>query len=431
MKRDRQRKTDTWITVAGALVAFAACASPATEEGEMTTDSLTNVKPPTGLAVVSSAPTKIALSWVAPTGGAARYVVYKNGTLAGASTSPRFTLSNLICSTSYEIEVQAEDASGERSPRVSLRSRAADCVRTGAVPFASEGSSASAYFALFNNPVTTGDTVEDRERESSHRFSVVKNYHGFSDAFPSAGDLAYAASGHILFESWEPRNGTPTWKQISNGGKDDVIDAEAARIKTFGKPMFLAFHHEPDRKSEGKYGTPEEFAAAWKHIHDRFAAASVTNVSWVLVTTGSPQWQSIWERLYPGDAYVDWIAWDPYNWITCGPLKGRSKWQSFDAVVSPQYDYLGAHGHGNKPFMLAEFSSHEPAGGAGYPTKGAWWKDVRTTMEAGTFPNLKMLTVFDTNHLAVNDAEDCAWHVDSSAASMDGFRTMVASPYFR
>ena len=64
----------------------------------------------------------------------------------------------------------------------------------------------------------------------------------------------------------------------------------------------------------------------------------------------SPNWNSgpnvSWnkmQRYYPGDAYVDWLSWDPYNFAGCmsGKFK-RDEWKSFTEIVRPFYDWLDA-----------------------------------------------------------------------------------------
>src|SRR6266508_2823726 len=116
-----------------------------------------------------------------------------------------------------------------------------------------------------------------------------------------------------------------SWASIASGGQDAQIDTTAARVKAYGRKLFMAFHTEPEPQV-GKYGTAAQFVAAWRHIHDRFAAKGVTNVVWVWQVTGSSNWYSLYKGgLYPGDAYVDWIGWDPYNWYTCH----NNDWLSF------------------------------------------------------------------------------------------------------
>src|SRR5664279_4943023 len=87
----------------------------------------------------------------------------------------------------------------------------------------------------------------------------------------------------------------------------------------------------------------------------RCAAAMVNRVSpinnavWtaVFMRVTSDTKIAQFKALYPGDAYVDWIAWDPYN--------RNTPWLSFSAMVTPFYDWLTDNGYGGKPFMLAEY----------------------------------------------------------------------------
>ena len=51
--------------------------------------------------------------------------------------------------------------------------------------------------------------------------------------------------------------------------------------------------------------------------------------------------------VYPGDAYVDWVALDGYNW---GAL--RIGWQTFSQVFGDSYNALVALT--SKPIMICE-----------------------------------------------------------------------------
>ena len=70
------------------------------------------------------------------------------------------------------------------------------------------------------------------------------------------------------------------WSAIANGSQDATIVAHADAIKSFGHPMYLAFHHEPENDLD-TYGTPAEYAAAFRHVVDVFRARGVTNVAYV------------------------------------------------------------------------------------------------------------------------------------------------------
>ena len=73
-----------------------------------------------------------------------------------------------------------------------------------------------------------------------------------------------------------------------------------------------------------------EYAAAYRHIVDRFRARGVSNVLWAWTMSGwtasdpSKAWSL--QQLWPGPGYVNIILWDPYN-------HDPSRWRSFAQIV--------------------------------------------------------------------------------------------------
>ena len=63
--------------------------------------------------------------------------------------------------------------------------------------------------------------------------------------------------------------------------------------------------------------------------------------------------------MYPGAAYVDWMAMDGYNFGT-NPVSG-DRWTSFESVFGPTYAALLRLAP-SKPIMIAEASSSEYGG---------------------------------------------------------------------
>ena len=95
-----------------------------------------------------------------------------------------------------------------------------------------------------------------------------------------------------------------------------------------------------------------------------FAKIGVHNVIWVWTTEGYLPHERTIAALYPGNAYVNWIGYDPYNYYTCH----QASWQSFAQTVQPFYQWLTTQPFGDKPIMLAEFGSaadpHQPEQGS-------------------------------------------------------------------
>jgi hypothetical protein len=208
------------------------------------------------------------------------------------------------------------------------------------------------------------------------------------------------------------------WRNVANGSEDAQIDKTAAHIKAFGKKVFLSFHIEPESKV-GTYGSVGDFAAAWRHVHDRFARDGVTNVVWVWNVVGYGAYYSQYlGGLYPGDAYVDWIAWDPYNWYVCH----KSDWISFGDKVSQFYGWLMGHGLGDKPFMLAEYGSREHLTDPN--AKGSWFGGIVPALKS-RLPNVRAVVYF--NNGTANPG--CNWQVDTSQAALLAFARAGQDPY--
>ncbi|MEU4498778.1 glycosyl hydrolase [Streptomyces sp. NPDC023998] len=168
----------------------------------------------------------------------------------------------------------------------------------------------------------------------------------------------------MLLLSWESKrwNGTPAeqprWSQIAAGALDkSVIDVQAGRIKAYGKPLFLSFDLEMDTRTPAS-GTPAEYVAAYRHIHDRFRELGVTNVVWTWIITGYTGHSELFRGLYPGDAYVDWIGYNQYNYYRCH----KAQWQSFAQTQTASHDWIRENISAGKPLMLSEFgTADEPS----------------------------------------------------------------------
>jgi hypothetical protein len=254
------------------------------------------------------------------------------------------------------------------------------------------------------------DAVAAHESTIGRHLEMAHHYHQWGDAFPTAAEQRVAARGTDLFLAWKPN---VPWRRVASGAEDGTIDAAAARVAAFGHRVYLSFHHEPEDQVGTSYGSAGDYAAAFRHVVERFRARGVTNVSWVWNVMGASKWYGLYTGgLYPGDDVVDWIAWDPYNWGAC---RGQ-KWASFYAVVKPFYDWLGANGHGAKPFMLGEWGTVDDPGSPG--RKATWFN--RAAEQLGNFPNLRALVYFDRN-------QDCDWRVTSGPGSLAAYRGLAAA----
>lgn len=207
---------------------------------------------------------------------------------------------------------------------------------------------------------------------------------------------------------------------ILRGDFDAYIDAWAVGLARYGQPVYLRFAHEMNGDwypwGAGVNGnTTMDYVTAWRYVHGRFAAARAYNVRWVWTPM---VWQSIsLADVYPGDAYVDWIGLDGYNWGTVAPSWRTPGWQSFADVFERDYQSLAALT--SKPIMIAETASAEEGG-----DKAIWISDAFNVQLPRNFPRVRAVVWFNFN-------KETDWRIDSSPAALQAFFVAVHSPYLQ
>nr|WP_240956499.1 glycosyl hydrolase [Micromonospora sp. HNM0581] len=276
-----------------------------------------------------------------------------------------------------------------------------------------------------------GKAVADVEKQVGRKFDIVHRYHDFSNAgsngaFPDEFQQQQMRDGRLMFFAWESRvfssGAVLTWKDVYSGRYDATIDAVAGRIRAVGQPVFIGFDHEPE--DEPAKGSDAEFVRAWRYVHDRFADAKADNAVWVWTMMG---WSGHYDRyagLYPGDRYVDWVAWDPYNFHVCN---GSTVWKSPSTTVGSFYRWLDEHGIGaGKPRMLAEFGTNMDA--ADPNAKRRWFEEFPAALKA--HPKIKAAIYFNSAGMT-KTTKTCNMMMNQDAASVAGFAAAGRDSYLR
>jgi hypothetical protein len=254
---------------------------------------------------------------------------------------------------------------------------------------------------------------------------MVKRYHDWSNAggsgqFPDTYERELGADGgRTLYFAWTSNvwsAGTQTqWDAIASGAHDDAVILPAARrIKEWGHTVFIDFDHEMDGQTRTSLGTPAEYVAAYRHIVDTFREAGVTNVVWAWVPTGTMDNVTRIEQMYPGDAYVDWLGYDPYNFYRCN----GSEWETPTQALEPFYDWLGANISASKPVLLGEYGTvSDPA----RPTRAReWYEAVPEALKS--MPRIRAV-----NQWSSSTSTSCDFRVTGEVLA--GFRSAGQDPY--
>ena len=277
---------------------------------------------------------------------------------------------------------------------------------TTAPPSPALGPRGASALMVPNGGALWGTSRFDRawEAQMGRRFDIVHFYHQWTQNFPTAEERSLAAEGRILLLNWK----MPRWATVANGSQDAQIAATAGRLKALGSKVFLAPHHEPENDIP-QFGQPADYARAFRRVVEGFRRAGADNVLFVWNMMGFVGGHGdIYPTLYPGDQYVDWIAYDPYNWYGCKP---GHKARSFAEITKPFYDWTAAH-HPSKPLMLSEYGLREQ--GPGMPSKAQWFRDQLVALKT-TRTRIKALVYFNNNHT-------CDWRITSSGASVAAYK---------
>jgi hypothetical protein len=287
------------------------------------------------------------------------------------------------------------------------------------------GPACGAWWGIYTPPAQGGlvNSVTTLERQVGRRFDLVFTYHDMSmtpngtmlrDDEPQVGSTRLLLLGWES-ERWDTGDSIP-WNVIARGEVDStIIDPQARRIKEYGKPVLLGFDGEMELRPDS--GTPADYIAAYRHIVDRFRQLGVTNVAWVWGVTGYYPFRNRWKAFYPGDAYVDWVSYDPYNFARCR----NATWNTFEETIEPTYDWLIDNGFGSKPFILSEYGTESDPDDP--QARGRWYRDVPDVLE--DLPNIKAVVQWNSV-----DADKCDFTLTGPGV-MASFTQAGKSPYVR
>jgi hypothetical protein len=282
------------------------------------------------------------------------------------------------------------------------------------------------------------NAVTKFEEVTQKKLSLVQFFQPFANcgsggcsfyAFPTAPLESIREHGSIPVLSWSSQS-TPSsvnepefqLSDVISGRYDTYIREFAEKAKAWGHPFFLRFNWEMNGNwfpwSEGVNGNgPGEYVTAWRHVHDIFAAAGATNVSWVWCPNAEPSsGVAKLASLYPGDAYVDWTAMDGYNWGT-NPVKPGG-WKTFSQIFSATYSFIQQSVAPSKPMMVGETASTEYGG-----SKATWIQEMLTALPA-QFPQIRALLWFDK----YDDGMD--WPLETSTAATAAFAEGIQAPLY-
>ncbi|MBI2865276.1 MAG: hypothetical protein HYX94_12010 [Chloroflexi bacterium] len=214
---------------------------------------------------------------------------------------------------------------------------------------------------------------------------------------------------------------------ITAGTYDSYIASWATGARNWGKPLFLRFNWEMNGSwfpwgVQANGNQTRDYVPAWRHVHDIFTSVGANNVSWVWSANIVSNKLAPIRSLYPGDAYVDWVGMDGYNWAEDLSMP----WLSFSQVFQTTYNALVSLAPA-KPIMIAETATSDNGGPLGYPhDKANWIRDALVSQLPVNFPKVKALVWFNWH----DDDNAVDWRIQTSQQAIDAFARGIESGYY-
>jgi RTX calcium-binding nonapeptide repeat (4 copies)/Glycosyl hydrolase family 26 len=277
---------------------------------------------------------------------------------------------------------------------------------------------AGAYFGTKVQPregETEQTAIERVEGYIGRKFAIDHQYYRWNHSFPTSMESWTVGQGRIPFMNWKAARidgSVVPWAQIASGAEDAWIISRAEAVKAFGYPVYIAFHHEPE-DDVPSFGSAADYQAAFRHVVDVFRSRGVTNALFVWVMMSWSFIESTAGTFYPGDAHVDIVGVDGYNWY---PGKPGSQWRSFETIIAPARYFAISHG---KQLIVSEYGVQEDPGVPG--RKGDWFREMLAVMK--TWPEVIAVLYYDSPKIY-------PWWTDTSASSIEGYREAALDPHF-
>ncbi|GIH71879.1 hypothetical protein Mth01_41320 [Sphaerimonospora thailandensis] len=266
--------------------------------------------------------------------------------------------------------------------------------------------------------------TEMAERRMGRHADIVHVYHRGDELFPTRQERAVAKGPRLLLINWRPAPDR-TWAQIARGEADARIDRLAGHIvRTFPGRFFLTIQHEPETDVRRGAGySAADYVAMYRHVVTRLRNRGVRNAVTVMTYRGGPVWVSKpwFDRLYPGDDVVDWVAFDSYADGRVSDFAGlvsqtrsdRPNWPGFYRWMQGRFPA--------KPIMLAEWGAFERPGLPRY--KRDFFASVER--QIGDYPQIKALVYFDSPVASRGDTR-----FDTTPGASRAFSRLARNPKF-
>jgi len=197
---------------------------------------------------------------------------------------------------------------------------------------------------------------------------------------------------------WEPE--LPL-TDILSGKRDAYLVNFAKAAKAYGKPVIIVLMPEMNGNWspwDGQHVSPETFIATWRYVRKFFKSPNV-QFGWAINARSVPDVpENTIDHYYPGDAYVDLVGVDGFNF--------GEPWLSWDELFSQPLSSLKAY---HKPIWIFSTACTED------PRKALWIDQMAQ--------GLKTYRV--QGFIWFNVQKERDWRIDSNPEALQSFKNLL------
>ncbi|MDP2989933.1 MAG: glycosyl hydrolase [Kiritimatiellota bacterium] len=263
-------------------------------------------------------------------------------------------------------------------------------------------------FALDGNPLTEARLKALQAETGIHADCIVfflrwpEPNDSLTGIFPQETLDAIWDQDAVPCLTWEPmvlkegKEIAVPCRQILEGAYDPFLAAFARAARTWNRPLMIRFAHEMNLQryhwgtEAGAYGpeSPGLYQEMFRYVVTHFRNEGADNVRWVFcpnaesIPNPARDPQATWNQArnyYPGDAWVDILGMDGYNWGTT-QTKDRigwdSRWVSFEQIFQELHAELKELAP-TKPILIMETSCVDQDG-----AQARWGTDLLKTVRS-------------------------------------------------
>ena len=275
---------------------------------------------------------------------------------------------------------------------------------------------------------TTLQAVQALQTKVGRTLAATRDFLLWDSPFPTAYENGLKAQGTTILLSvgdYRINRSTIRWSDIAAAQPGSTIYTDitswADRIRDFGAPIYVTMQHEPEAASNTGLGTASEYIAAWQKWVSIFRAQRATNVKYLWITTAfaykvapTDRRQAI--KWYPGDAWVDGIGADAYNWYHCPGF--NNPWNSLASLLSGHRTFVQSHP--GKEVWVPECSVVDPASAS---HRAQWFTDAKALFKTAPYVRYVGVLYFDINGR-------CDTRIDTDAPAVAAFKAMGHDAYY-